>query len=215
MWNGWPRPWPEPSPAADMTSREPMRIATGLHSPQLGGSQIATIDLASRLRRRGHQVEMFVIDQEFKTSALPLAEKAGFDVEILPAESNLADQAAQIRSFVERHDAQVAHVYHEHHWLGALVALALRPMAGRSAVVTNWMMENHRWIPPYAPLIVGFESIRDEAQRLQRGPVWLIEPPVDLDLDRSTRSRARRSVPSTASPTTISSPSWQPGSTAT
>ncbi|MGB5758706.1 MAG: glycosyltransferase family 4 protein, partial [Acidimicrobiales bacterium] len=161
-----------------------MRIATGLHSPQLGGSQIATIDLASRLRRRGHQVEMFVIDQEFKTSALPLAEKAGFDVEILPAESNLADQAAQIRSFVQRHDAQVAHVYHEHHWLGALVALALRPMAGRSAVVTNWMMENHRWIPPYAPLIVGFESIRDEAQRLQRGPVWLIEPPVDLDLDR-------------------------------
>jgi glycosyltransferase involved in cell wall biosynthesis len=46
------------------------------------------------------------------------------------------------------------------------------------------MMENHRWIPPYAPLIVGFESIRDEAAGLQRGPVWLIEPPVDVDRDR-------------------------------
>jgi glycosyltransferase involved in cell wall biosynthesis len=161
-----------------------MRIAIGLHSPQLGGSQIATIDLARRLRCRGHHVEMFVIDQTFKTSALPLAEKAGFSVEILPAESTLLKQAARIRSFVTKHDSQVVHVYHEHHWLGALVALAVRPLAGRSAVVTNWMMENHRWIPPYVPLIVGFESLQDEAQALQRAPVWLIEPPVDTDSDR-------------------------------
>ncbi len=160
-----------------------LRIATGLHSPQLGGSQITTIALASRLRKRGHQVEMFVIDQEFKTSALPLAAEAGFDVEVLSAESSLLSQAAQIRRFAERHDSQVVHVYHEHHWLGALVALALRSTPGRAPVVTNWMMENHRWIPPYAPLIVGFESIRDEARELQRGPVWLIEPPVDVDAD--------------------------------
>ena len=172
-----------------MAGIEPMRIAIGLHSPQLGGSQINTIALASRLRQRGHAVEMFVIDQEFKTSALPLAVEAGFEVEVFPAESTLAAQAAHIRSFIERHDAQVTHVYHEHHWLGALLALALRTMPGRAGVVTNWMMEHHRWIPPYLPLIVGFEALRDESRELQRGPVWLVEPPVDVDADAPDAAR--------------------------
>jgi glycosyltransferase involved in cell wall biosynthesis len=91
---------------------------------------------------------------------------------------------------VDRHQAQVLHVYHEDHWLGPLAAIALRSRPDRALHVTNWMMENNRWLPLWAPLIVGTEALRDEAQHLQRGPVWLLEPPVDVDRDAADPARA-------------------------
>jgi glycosyltransferase involved in cell wall biosynthesis len=167
-----------------------MRIAIGIHSLQLGGSQINTVDLASGLRDRGHDVHLFVIHQEFKVTIAPLVERAGFELEVLPPESSLRRQARHLRAVVDRHRSQVLHVYHEDHWLGPLAAIALRPRPGRALVVTNWMMENNRWLPPWAPLVVGTEALREEATSLQRGPVWLLEPPVDIDRDAPDPARA-------------------------
>lgn len=165
-------------------ARSPLRIAIGLHSPLLGGSQINTIDLSTRLRPRGHDVVLFVVEQEVKVSVLPIAEKAGFDVVVIPAAPSLTAQAGHIRNLVRDHDSQIVHVYHEDHWLGPIAALALRPYDDRAVVVTNWMMENNRWLPMFAPLIVGTEALRDEALTFQRGPVWVLEPPVDVSGDQ-------------------------------
>lgn len=172
------------------TTDGPMRIAIGLHSPLLGGSQLNTIDLATHLRARGHDVAMFVIDQEVKVSVLGIAKAAGFDVEVLPTESSLTAQARPIRRFIDSHGSQVLHVYHEDHWLGPLASIATRSRRGVSVVVTNWMMENNRWLPMYAPLILGTEALADEARSIQRGPVWCLEPPVDLDHDQATTEEA-------------------------
>jgi glycosyltransferase involved in cell wall biosynthesis len=172
-----------------LSAEAPLRIAVGLHSPLLGGSQLNTIDLSTRLRERGHDVVLFVIEQEVKVSVFPIAEAAGFDVAILPAEASLRSQAARIRDLVDRHDAQVLHVYHEDHWLGPLAAIALQTRPGRAVVVTNWMMENNRWLPLNAPLILGTEALCDEARAFQRGPVWLLEPPVDLARDHAEPGR--------------------------
>lgn len=175
-----------------MTAGERLRVATALHSPLLGGSQLGTIELAAELRRRGHQVDMFVIDDEVEVSVLPVAREAGFDVEVLPQEPSLLRQARHIRRFVRDHDAQVLHVYNEHYWLGALAALALRDTPSCAPVVTNWMMEHHPWIPPHAPLIVGFDNLVERSKRVRRGPVWLLEPPVNTELDRPGTERGAR-----------------------
>ena len=167
-----------------MSNDDPLRIATALHSPLLGGSQIATVELATELRRRGHQVDLFVIDEPVDSSVMPLAAEAGFEVEVLPRQRSMHHQARLIRRYVERKQSQVLHVYNEHHWLGALAALALRSSPSCEAVVTNWMMEHHPWIPPHTPLIVGFESLAADSRRLRRGPVWLLEPPVNTELDK-------------------------------
>ena len=175
---------------ADPARVTPMRIAIGIHSLQLGGSQVNTVDLSRQLRDRGHDVHLFAIHEDFKVSIVPVAERAGFDIEVLPAESSLWSQARRITEVVDRHDAQVLHVYHEDHWLGPLASMALRSRPGRALVVTNWMMENNRWLPPHAPLILGTEALCEEARCIQRGPVWLIEPPVDTERDAPDKARA-------------------------
>lgn len=171
-------------------SCEPLRIAVGIHSLQLGGSQINTIDLASGLRARGHDVRLFAIDQPPIVSVEPVAERAGFEITKIPAESSLVRQARRITEIVDRWDPQIVHVYHEDHWLGPLGSIALLRRPEVALVVTNWMMENNAWLPLHAPLIVGFERLREEAaSRLQRGPVYLLEPPVDVDHDAPDPAR--------------------------
>lgn len=172
-----------------------MTVAMGLHSMQLGGSQINTIDLSARLRDMGHRVVLWAIDSpedRARVSVRPIAEAAGFDVIPVPTASSLTSQARRITALVDAHDADVLHVHHEDHWLGPLASIALRSRPGRVAVVTNWMMRNNRWLPPHAPLIVGTEALRDEARTYQRGPVWLLEPPVNVARDTCSEAQAAR-----------------------
>ena len=66
----------------------PLRVALGLHSLELGGSQVNTVDLAGELRRHGHYVVLWAIDDRpHKTSIRPVAANAGFEaaVEEIPS----------------------------------------------------------------------------------------------------------------------------------
>lgn len=181
---------PMPPPIPETGPITPMRISIGIHSLQLGGSQVNTVDLARELRSRGHDVHMFAIYEAFKVTIVPIAEAAGFEIEVLPAQSTLSEQARWITEVTDRHDAHVVHVYHEDHWLGPLAAMALRARPKRSLVVTNWMMKNNKWLPPHAPLIVGTEGLCAGARPFQRGPVWLLEPPVDTERDAPDAARS-------------------------
>ncbi len=168
-----------------------LRIAVGIHSLQLGGSQLNTIDLSSRLRDRGHDVMIFAIDEPAQVSVEPVAKEAGFEIVRVPTASTLRTQAGHITDVVDDHAADMVHVYHEDHWLGPLGAIALLRRPGRALVVTNWMMRNNPWLPRYAPLIVGTQALVDEAKEsFQKGPVWLLEPPVDTDSDSPDPARA-------------------------
>lgn len=162
-----------------------MRVAIGLHSMLLGGSQINTIDLAAELRRRGHDVVVFAIDATPRSSSIqPVADAAGIEIQQLDPSGNLRAQAKAIGALVDNHRSEVLHVYHEHGHLGPVGAMVVSRRPAIGLVVTNWMMENTRWLPPHASLVVGFRDLRREASTYHRGPIHVIEPPVDLERDR-------------------------------
>lgn len=158
-----------------------LSIAIGLEGLALGGCPINAIDLSRTLRRRGHRVAVFAIDEKVKVSLLPYAERAGFEVTLLPARASGLSRTLQIHRFANAVRADVIHVFGP--WLGPSAWAAAAFNARRTAAVTNWTMENVNYIPAGMPMIVGTRGLQREAETAHRGPVPLLEPPVDLESD--------------------------------
>ena len=159
-----------------------LSIVIGLEGLALGGCPINAIDLARTLRRRGHRLAVFAIDEPVKVSLLPYAERAGFEVTLLPTRASGPSRALQIHRFASAENADVIHVFGP--WLGPAAWAAAAFGARRTATVTNWTMENVSYTPSGMPMIVGTRGLQREAESTHRGPVPLMEPPVDLDADR-------------------------------
>ncbi len=168
-------------PPRDGVAGARMRILVGLEGLALGGCPINALDLARTLRDRGHQVDVFAIDEQVRVSLLPYAERTGFEVVRLPQEAGLPARAAQIRRLARRLGSDVIHVYGP--WLAPAASIAAASLGSSAAVVTNWTMENVFYTAE-TPLIVGTSALRREAEARLPAPVWLLEPPVDLGADR-------------------------------
>ena len=168
----------------------PLRIGIGLAGMQFGGCQINALDLAKELTRRGHQVVAFAIHDTPLISVAPLAQKLGIPLHILPAEKNPFLQARHLARLVNDHRLDIVHVFGA--WLAQPTTLALWSRPETALVVTNWTMDNFKGLPPMTSLILGTESLREEAARAVRSaPVWLLEPPVDTTADQhDERARA-------------------------
>ena len=124
---------------------------------------------------------VFAIDEKVKVSLLPYAERAGFKVTLLAARASGPARALQIHRFASAERANVIHVFGP--WLGPAAWAAAAFDARRMAAVTNWTMENVSYIPAEMPMIVGTRGLQREAETTHRGPVPLMEPPVDLEAD--------------------------------
>ena len=167
----------------------PLNILIGLEGLALGGCPINALDLGRAMRRRGHHVTVFAIEEDVRVSLLPYAERCGFPVTVLPAFSGVAVLARQIRDLATRRSVDVIHVFAP--WLGPAATIAAASRGRRAAVVTNWMMENVAYIPRQTPMIVGTRMLFEEAEQTHQGRVWLMEPPVDLDADRPDAALGR------------------------
>lgn len=167
-----------------------LRIAIGLEGLALGGCPINAIDLGRRMRDRGHEVALFAIDEDVPVTLLPVAERAGFEVAVLPAVAGGLGRSQQIRRFAQQNDAQIIHVYGP--WLGPAASVAAVGRRRRACVVTNWTMENVDYTPAQATLILGTRRLEVEAAQLHRGSVQLLEPPVDLDADQPNAEAAHQ-----------------------
>lgn len=166
------------------TDPPPLRIALGLHSLLLGGSQINTVDIARALRSNGHDVVLFAFEHQPNVSVVPIIQSFGLTLEVLRSSGGFFSQAREMTALVDRHDVQVVHVFHEDGALGPTAAIALRARPGRALVITNYMMHTARWLPPHASLVVGTEGLRKESERQRPGPVTVLEPPVDVARDQ-------------------------------
>lgn len=179
------------SAGAGRASLAPLSIVIGLEGLALGGCPINALDLGRAMRDRGHRVSVFAIDEDVRVSLLPYAERSGFAITRFPTGTGIASLARRIRALAERESADVVHVFAP--WLGPAAAVATA--AGRhrrAAVVTNWMMENVSYTPQRTPLILGTRALQQEAQGMHRSPVWLMEPPVDVEKDRPDPDMGRR-----------------------
>lgn len=174
-------------PSGRSTARRGLSVVIGLEGLALGGCPINALDLGRSLRDAGHRVSVFAIDEDVKVSLLPYAATCGFSPRVLPSAGGIVGRARQIRSFATEVGADVVHVFGP--WLGPSASVAAATRSKQLAVVTNWTMENVYFTPKYTPMIVGTRRLADDLRQRWSGPVWLMEPPVDLDADKPDPQR--------------------------
>ncbi len=145
---------------------------------KIGGSAINAIDLAAAVRDRGHEVTVFAIpgplEERIHKRGLPF----------VPAHSGSlrpsATMALRLRNTVRRERIDIVHSYEGYlsveAYIGARLGCNVPVIA---SVMAMWVGR----LPQSLPVIVGTRTLEQDARRSRTGPVWRIEPPVDVDED--------------------------------
>jgi len=162
-----------------------MRILVFGHRLETGGSQTNTIDLAAAARDlHGHEVWVFATPGP----AAELVARRGLELIPAPEPSRFHPAWPTVRALdlaVRRVRPDLLHVWEWPQVLDAYYGAHLWrdvPM-----LATNMTMDPLRSIPPELPLTVGTQAIVDASRSRRSGPVWLIEPPFDVDADDPSR----------------------------
>ncbi|MEV1333403.1 glycosyltransferase [Micromonospora costi] len=154
-----------------------LRVAVYPHAMHIGGSQLNAVELAGALAERGHEV--VVVGEPG-----PLVQRVlAMGLEHVPVAADRHRPspvvAARLRQLSRRRGLDVLHGYE---WPPALEAAAASAAPGTPAVAvcTVMSMAVAPFLPASMPLVVGTEAIRAHTASRRPGPVWLIEPPVDV-----------------------------------
>jgi len=159
---------------------EQMRVLVYPHAMELGGSQLNAIELAAAVRDLGHSVTVYAEDGPL----VDYVHELGLPY-IRAATSRLRPGPAIARDIARIVREQRFDVLHGYEWPPALEMFAATLRSGHvAAVATVMSMAVSPFIPSSMPLAVGTERIRAAAQASRRGPVYLLEPPVDTHKNR-------------------------------
>ncbi|KQO01826.1 group 1 glycosyl transferase [Arthrobacter sp. Leaf234] len=157
-----------------------MRILVYPHSMSLGGSQLNALELAAAVQDLGHEVVVFAQDGPL------VCRCASLGLEVLPApEPRRRPSPAVVNALLHRIDRVGMDVLHGYEWPPALeCVLASRLRPATPAVATVLSMAVAPFIPRQVPLLVGTRQIAAAETAFGRSTVGLMEPPVDLALNR-------------------------------
>ncbi len=153
-----------------------MKILVYPHTMEVGGSQLNAIELAGAVRDLGHRVTVLSEDG-------PLVERVR-EMDLphiaIPRDRRRpsAAIARRLRALVRSEGFDVVH---GHEWPPGLEAAAAATGTRAAAVYTVMSMAVAPFIPRSMPLVVGTAALREHSAAARRGPVHLIEPPVDVD----------------------------------
>jgi glycosyltransferase involved in cell wall biosynthesis len=156
-----------------------MKLLVAPHDLQIGGSQINAIDLAAGAAAAGHDVLVYGIPGPLaeRIEALGLEFVPARRIEWRPGPSRVAELAALAR----RRRLDLIHAYE---WPPCLDAYYGAHLVHRVPLLcTVLSMSVSPLVPRSVPLIMGTEALGDEARRTHRGPVWVLEPPIDVEAD--------------------------------
>lgn len=160
------------------------------HELVTGGSQMNAIDLASRLKSRGHEVEIYARPGELITRIT----EAG--IAFVAAPGRKGKRVAPLRRAalareIRRFRPDIVHTYEAPPTVAsALVAATV----AHHNVTTVMSMHVPDYVPGDVPLFVGTEELA-VAQSRRSGPVYLMEPPIDTDADvPGDAAEARRAL---------------------
>jgi glycosyltransferase involved in cell wall biosynthesis len=156
-----------------------MRLLVYPHDLSIGGSQINAIDLAAGAAAAGHDVIVYGIPgplvayiAERKLRYIPASL-----LHCRPAPTRIA-QIAKI-AFQNRID--LIHAYEWPTCLDAYYGASL--FLNVPVLCTVLSMEVKPFVPPSVPLIMGTADLGEEALKIQRNSVWVLEPPIDVERD--------------------------------
>ncbi|MEV6492069.1 glycosyltransferase family 4 protein [Actinoplanes sp. NPDC051633] len=153
-----------------------MKILVYPHAMEIGGSQLNAIELAGAVRDLGHEVA--VVGEPGRL--VELVTKLGLEHVPLPAERRRPSPsvARGLRALVRSREFDIVHGYE---WPPALEAAAGTFGTRGAAVCTVMSMAIAPFLPRTMPLVVGTRALQEHTAALRPGPVYLIEPPVDVD----------------------------------
>lgn len=150
---------------------------------ELGGSSINAIDLAAAARDdHGHEVALFAVPGP----AAELAHRRGIEFIAAPTLKHPFPRPSwpMMRALdmaVRRTRPDLLHVWEMPQIYDAFYGAHVRRRL--PILATNMTMGHMRTIPPEIPLTAGTQEIVEDSRRRRRGPVWLLEPPVDTASD--------------------------------
>jgi glycosyltransferase involved in cell wall biosynthesis len=155
-----------------------LRVLVYPHAGDIGGSQLNAVELAAAVRDRGHDVAVICEDgplvQRVHESNLP-------HIELPTGRRRPAPSTARkLRELVRARQLSIVHGYEWPPGLEAAAAVLGTPAA---AVCTVMSMAVAPFLPPSMPLVVGTRALQERTARGRSGSVYLIEPPVDVDLN--------------------------------
>jgi glycosyltransferase involved in cell wall biosynthesis len=156
-----------------------MRILVSPHELSIGGSQINAIDLAAGVADAGHDVVVYGVPGPL----VGYIKERG--LRFLPARRRryrpAASRIAQLFTIARRERLDLVHAYEWPPCLEAYYGAGL--ISGVPVLCTVLSMSVMPYIPASLPLIMGTADLGDEARRVQRGDVWVLEPPIDVVRD--------------------------------
>jgi glycosyltransferase involved in cell wall biosynthesis len=172
----------EGAPARDHARPTRLRIMICIHRLILGGDIINAIEMAGHLRDRGHEVTLFAIHEEAEP-ALDLVRDSGLPILVVDQPRGLKSRIRMIRevaAFVRDRRIDVVHSFG--HGDTYTMFVGAHGLARVPLVVNDYSMTLSASRPRRTPLVVGTRRVADEAKG-RRGPVTLLEPPIDTELN--------------------------------
>lgn len=157
-----------------------MKIFVYPHDLDMGGSQLNAIEIAAAVRDLGHDVSVYgrpgTLVSRIAELGLPFVESPR------PGRRPSAGIVADLRSRIRADGVDVVHGYE---WPPALEA-RIACLGGRAtSVATVMSMAVAPFIPRAMPLTVGTDQIAATERLAGRRQVSVIEPPVDIHLNRA------------------------------
>lgn len=159
-------------------SARALRVLVCPHELITGGSQLIAIDLAARLRDRGHDVVVYAPPGPLSA----VVRDRGLEWHPAPPYGGDSVRPRVLRAMLRelgRFRPDIVHAYESGPALAAALAAAARPTR---LIVTVMSMHVPSHVPDDVPLIVGTARIAREAVA-RPGSVALMEPPVDTAHD--------------------------------
>jgi L-malate glycosyltransferase len=155
-----------------------VKIIVYPHELAIGGSQINAIDLAGAVRDLGNEVIVYALPGPLEDyiAAKGLRYVRAHHFRYRPSVSHITELGRLIR----KEKIDLVHAYEWTACLDAFFGPSL--LFGVPMVSTVLSMSVMRLVPYSLPLIMGSQQLADAARR-QRGPVFVIEPPIDTDAD--------------------------------
>jgi glycosyltransferase involved in cell wall biosynthesis len=161
---------------------QPLRILVGLNRLWLAGGELNALDLAAKVRERGHHV-VIVGPEEDDRAMVELAEDRGFTVRVL-RRGRTRNFIRPLESIVKEERIQLIHMYYSR----LTVAALLGPYRRWGTPVVSTEYGPGPWgavrASPCSHLIVGTEECAEGMRPWFDAPVSVIEPPVNIDHDR-------------------------------
>lgn len=162
-----------------------MRIIVCPHELAMGGSQMNAIELAAAVRDRGHEVVIYA-------SAGALADRVDeLGLELVPSPAGNRLSLAWARGLIALTRSFEPDLIHTYEWAPSLgAAYGVRQLLATPQIMTVLSMDVPDFLPADVPLIVGTRALAAQIQ--WHDDVYVMEPPIDTDADRTGDVEAAR-----------------------